>query len=134
MSYLLDTHVWLWMVKDPSRIPEPLLNKLRTATTLHLSVACIWEIAIKHALGKLPLPSDPERFCSEHMRRSGVRSLPLQASHALRAAALPRHHNDPFDRLLVAQAQIENLPLVSTDSIMKTYDVELVDLADPTPT
>ncbi|HSH61464.1 MAG TPA: type II toxin-antitoxin system VapC family toxin [Acidimicrobiales bacterium] len=91
-----------------------------------LSAASSWEIAVKFALGKLFLPESPETYVPDRMRTSGVTALAVQHSHALRVADLEHHHRDPFDRLLVAQAQIEDLVLMTADPVFGAYDVETV--------
>jgi len=93
---------------------------------LLLSSASAWEIAIKTSLGKLPLPESPEVFIPRHMRINQFRPLPISVDHALAVSALPHHHRDPFDRLLVAQAQMENIPLLSADPILRSYAVQLL--------
>jgi len=80
----------------------------------------------KYALGKLPLPSPPAQYVPDRMQSSGVDALPVRPKHALRVAALPPHHRDPFDRLLVAQAQIERLPLLTADTQLSQYELELL--------
>ena len=105
MSYLLDTHVWLWMLTDPARIRPDLLSELHDGRTrLLLSAASSWEIAIKWGIGRLPLPGPPATYIPTRMQRSGVEGLPVEHAHALRVATLPNLHRDPFDRLLIAQA------------------------------
>ncbi len=89
-----------------------------------LSAASSWEIAIKFALGKLALPESPETYVPDRMRSSGVTALAVEHTHALRVAELERHHRDPFDRLLVAQAQIENLTIMTSDTVFARYDVQ----------
>jgi len=98
-----------------------------TRNTLLLSAASSWEISIKYALGRLSLPEPPEALVPDRMRRTGVDALPVQHSHALRVASLPKHHDDPFDRLLVAQAQLESLPILTSDRIFNRYAVEVID-------
>ena len=93
---------------------------------LFLSAASSWEIAIKHALGKLPLPMPPMEYVLSRMETSGTASLPVQHSHALQAGSLPRHHADPFDRLLIAQAQLENLHILTADGQFEAYEVALL--------
>lgn len=93
---------------------------------LYLSAASSWEIAIKYALGKLPLPLPPMEYVPTRMETSGTMPLPIQHRHALRAGSLPRHHADPFDRLLIAQAQMENLGLLTADRQLETYEVDLL--------
>jgi len=92
---------------------------------LLLSAASSWEIAIKSAIGRLALPVPPEDYVPDRMRSSGVVGLPIEHSHALRVASLPLHHRDPFDRLLIAQAQIEKLSLLSADRQLDRYEVEI---------
>jgi PIN domain nuclease of toxin-antitoxin system len=93
---------------------------------IFLSAASSWEIAIKHALGKLPLPVPPMEYVLSRMETSGTSPLPVQHSHALHAGSLPRHHADPFDRLLIAQAQLENLQLLTADRQFEAYEVNLL--------
>jgi PIN domain nuclease of toxin-antitoxin system len=93
---------------------------------LLLSAASAWEIAIKSSLGKLPLPEPPEVFIPRHMVINQVRPLPISVEHALAVASLPPHHRDPFDRLLVAQAKTENIPLLSADAILKPYSIQVL--------
>jgi len=92
---------------------------------LLLSAASSWEIAIKTALGKLSLPTPPPEYVPDRMRSSGVVGLPIEHSHALRVFSLPLHHRDPFDRLLIAQTQLEKLTLLTADKQLGQYDVQL---------
>jgi PIN domain nuclease of toxin-antitoxin system len=93
---------------------------------LFLSAASSWEIAIKYALGKLPLPLPPVEYVLSRMETSGTSPLPVQHSHALYAGSLPLHHADPFDRLLIAQAQLENLKILTADGQFEAYEVDLL--------
>jgi PIN domain nuclease of toxin-antitoxin system len=127
LTYLLDTHVWLWMLGDPGRIRSDLEAELRDGKTrLLLSAASSWEIAIKWAVGRLSLPEPPATYVPSRMQRTNVEPLAVTHSHALQVATLARNHRDPFDRLLVAQAQIEGVPLVTVDRAFDAYDVETV--------
>ena len=113
--------------------PERLSKRTRTLVAssdneLFLSAASAWEIAIKHALGKLRLPEPPEEYIPSLMNRTGVTPLPILHRHALRVAALPAHHGDPFDRLLIAQAQLEQLPVLTADRAFQLYDVETINV------
>ncbi len=127
MKLLIDTQCWLWMVGDPDRLSR----RARAIVSsdeheLFLSSASSWEIAIKHGLGKLTLPAPPVEFVPTRMQITRVLPLVVTHAHALRVAELPRHHRDPFDRLLVAQAQIESLSLLTADRQLRPYDVSIV--------
>ncbi|GIW41451.1 MAG: twitching motility protein PilT [Candidatus Binatia bacterium] len=124
VRYLIDTHCWLWLLTSPERLPAGLLSHLEDPRNeLLLSAASSWEIAIKYMLGKLQLPEPPHAYVPGRMEATGTRGLPVTHAHALRVADLPRHHRDPFDRLLVAQAQLEHLVLVTADRQFRQYDV-----------
>lgn len=125
MRVLLDTHVWLWMWGEPER----LRNEARTivedpGTELHVSAVSAWEIATKASAGRLRLPTSAKDWLSDPRHRRDVRELPISFAHAIRAATLPPHHRDPFDRMLVAQAQAEGLALMSADRQLLGYEVE----------
>jgi PIN domain nuclease of toxin-antitoxin system len=127
MRVLLDTHVWLWMWGEPER----LRNEARTivedpATELNVSAVSAWEIATKHAAGRLTLPTSPQEWLTDPRHRRDVIELPISFAHAIRAGTLPSHHRDPFDRMLVAQAQIEGLVLISADQKIASYEVEAI--------
>jgi len=122
---LLDTHVWLWLFSAPRQVPQSVHDALGTST-LHWSAACVWEIANKHASGKLVLPGEPRAFVRTRSQSAGARPLDITSEHALHANVLPPHHRDPFDRLLVAQAQVEGLTLVTGDPKLSAYDVEIL--------
>jgi PIN domain nuclease of toxin-antitoxin system len=125
-QFLLDTHVWLWMNGEPRRLSSETRELLADpATELYLSAASAWEIAIKAALGKLQLPMPAARYVAERTAANRLRSLPITAGHALTAGALPPHHRDPFDRLLLGQAIVEELPLLTADRQMGAYDAPL---------
>jgi PIN domain nuclease of toxin-antitoxin system len=127
MRLLLDTQVWLWMHLQPDRLrPEVREQFVDPDSSLLLSAASSWEISIKYALGKLPLPEAPAHYVPARMRRDGVDGLPVTHAHALHVATLPRHHGDPFDRLLVAQSQLEDVPLVTADRRIERYDVAVL--------
>lgn len=124
---LLDTHCWLWLQTEPGRIAAGVLERLADPRVeLLLSVASAWEIAIKHALGKLPLPEPPQSYVPRRLRDSDVAELPIEAAHALQVSSLPLHHQDPFDRLLVAQAQQVGATLVTVDRRLEPYDVPIL--------
>lgn len=127
MKLLLDTQCWLWWFAQPERLNEEAIAQIADETNaLWLSVASIWEIGIKVAIGKLPLPEPIDSYIPSRMALLNIRSLEITASQALQAAMLPLHHRDPFDRMLVAQAQIEDMMLVSADPMFRLYDVSLL--------
>lgn len=127
MKILLDTQVFLWLQAEPEKLSSRTLALLADpANALHLSAASAWEIAIKFALGKLPLPSAPHQYVPSRMATSGLLPLPVAQAHALRAGALPPHHRDPFDRVLVAQAQLEKMALLTADVQLEAYDVRIL--------
>jgi PIN domain nuclease of toxin-antitoxin system len=127
VTVLVDTHVWLWMLTDPDRLPPPARAAVDDlGAEVLLSAASAWEIAIKFHLGRLPLPEPPCTYVPSRLEASGCTALPIDHSHALRTGALPDHHRDPFDRLLVAQAQVLGVPLVTADRAITPYDVDIV--------
>ena len=118
---LLDTHVVLWWLTDEARLREEARQAIAAGRNEVLVGAVTgWEIAIKRALGKLRAPEDMEAVVED----AGFAPLPLLFRHAERAGSLPMHHRDPFDRMLVAQAQIEGLVLVTRDERLSRYEVE----------
>jgi PIN domain nuclease of toxin-antitoxin system len=127
VKYLLDTNVWLWTVWDPERIAPPVRVVVGDVfNEVFLSAATSWEIAIKAASGKLKLPEAPDTYVPRRMGEQGFRPLPVSHLHALAVFALPSHHRDPFDRLLVAQAKAENLVLVTADRVLQKYPVQVL--------
>ena len=127
MKLIVDTQVWLWTLVDDARLGRD-ARKILSARKNEplLSAASAWEIAIKFRLGKLPLPADPEAFVPSRLLRDRIGSLPVDVRHALRVASLPALHRDPFDRLLVAQGQIEDLPILTADPWIGRYDVAVI--------
>lgn len=127
LKFLLDTHCWVWLKNDWSRIPSPVRRRiLRDPTDLVLSAISVIEITIKHSAGRLKIDGGPDRLVA-HLKADGVSFLGVTVGHALRMASLPQHHQDPFDRLLVAQAQVEGLTIVTADANILAYDVEVID-------
>jgi PIN domain nuclease of toxin-antitoxin system len=124
VSLLLDTHVFLWWIGEPSRLPGEVTAAIADPGTLvYVSAASAWEISIKRALGRLDLRDEEFRH---GMQESGFTELPVTAAHGLAAGALPQHHRDPFDRMLVAQAAIEGMRLVTHERAMARYGAEVV--------
>lgn len=127
MRLLLDTSTWLWMLAASDRLgPRARATLLDSDNELLLSAVSSWEIAIKYELGKLPLPEPPNVYVPARITATGVTPLRVEHSHALTVSALPRHHRDPFDRLLIAQAVLEKVPIVTSDSAFDPYDVTVL--------
>jgi PIN domain nuclease of toxin-antitoxin system len=122
---LLDTHSFLWFIMGNERLPAKVREAIaNTDNENYLSMASVWEMAIKTSLGKLILEKPFESLIPEQIRASNIRLLDIKLDHAARVAALPFHHRDPFDRLIVAQALSENIPLASGDDILDKYDIQ----------
>jgi PIN domain nuclease of toxin-antitoxin system len=127
MKYLLDTHTFLWWITDSELLSDLARNVIREGrNSLLLSAASGWEIAIKVGIGRLDLSDAPEKMIPEQMSLNDIQGLPIHMSHVLHVHSLPRHHRDPFDRLLVAQCQLEQLPIITSDPQISSYDVEIV--------
>lgn len=122
MNLLLDTHVLIWW-DEGRRLSAAARRAIADADDVYVSAASAWEVAIKTALGRLR----PSRTVEQAVSDSGFRELPVSFRHAARVATLPRHHGDPFDRLLVAQAEEEGLVLVSRDPAFRPYELKLVE-------
>ena len=122
MSLLLDTHVVLWWLTDDPTLSDDVKTMLDHEPDIYVSPATIWEVTIKQAIGKLQAPTD----LPAQIRDSGFRELPIMARHAIAAGRLPPVHRDPFDRMLVAQAQCEALTLVTRDAEIQKYDVSVL--------
>ena len=127
MKVLIDTHVFLWWItNDPRLSPRAREIIADSANVVFLSAASGWEIAIKAKLGRLRLPDEPERFILKQLELNAIEVLPVQMSHALHVYALPYHHRDPFDRLLIAQARLEKVPILTADPQISRYEVEVI--------
>ena len=127
MKLLLDSSVFLWLNNRQRTLPEATLELLEDPENDRLlSVASCWELAIKHASGKLNLPASPDVWFPARIDALATDLLPIKAEHVYLAAALPFHHRDPFDRLLVAQSIIEKMPIVTADIRLAAYGVEIL--------
>ena len=127
MRALLDTHAFLWWISGDDRLSDRASQAIADGRNeIFVSAASIWEIAVKARLGRLSIPGDPGQFIGGQVVENAFRGLPIVAGHALRLWELPDHHRDPFDRMLVAQAQVEGLALISSDTHVARYDVEVV--------
>jgi len=126
MKLLLDTHTFLWWITDSPQISATARELIRDGrNVLYWSAASSWEVSIKYSLGRLSLPDVPERFLPFELAKNRVECLPIIDDHAFQAGQLPHHHRDPFDRMLIAQAQVESLVLVSDDRQLTLYDVKI---------
>ncbi len=127
MRYLLDTMVWLWSVGPTEKIGNAGLEILRNGREeIYLSAASSWEIAIKAKLGKFKLPEAPGPYVRTRMAAQRVLALAVTQNHSLAVYDLPLHHNDPFDRLIIAQALDEGMVILTADRAFRKYPVEIV--------
>jgi len=128
MNLLLDTHVALWAITDSPKLPQKARDLIQAPkTTVWVSAASIWEIAIKCGLGRGDMPvsgQDAVRYFQE----SGYRFLPIDVEHALAVESLPAHHQDPFDRILVAQALVEPMRLMNHDPLVARYSDTVIEV------
>jgi PIN domain nuclease of toxin-antitoxin system len=117
-GYLLDTHALLWWLGDPSRLSEQARETIaNTSMPVFMSVAAAWEITIKQASGRIHAPDDLPQVLAD----SDIHPLPITLPHVLAIGSLPMHHHDPFDRIMIAQAQVESLTLVTRDRLIEQY-------------
>lgn len=126
MKYLLDTAIFLWSLDAHEKLNKDAQRVLESGQEVFLSAASSWEIVIKAGIGKLNLPKAPSQLIPEAMTRFAVQGLPILHSHSLALEELPNHHKDPFDRILVAQARIEGMALLTADSMCAKYPIEIV--------
>jgi len=127
MNILLDTHTFLWFIDDNPRLSESARVVIESEDSQpFISAASLWEIAIKISLGKLQLKQAYDAFIPQQLALNGIGVLSLSLEHLSTVAVLPFHHRDPFDRLLVAQAKIENMPLVSADPAFDLYEIKRI--------
>jgi PIN domain nuclease of toxin-antitoxin system len=125
VNFLLDTQILLWLFLRSDRLKKSVRAQLADpANVVYASAVSTWEIAIKAELGKLELPGTPATYLPERIGRSGIRELPITSKHTYGVFDLPPHHRDPFDRLLIVQAQIESLTVVTTDRIFRRYNIK----------
>jgi PIN domain nuclease of toxin-antitoxin system len=124
MTILLDTHTFLWFINDSPDLSSNVADFLESDVDLLLSIASLWEIAIKVNLKKLTLPDDYERFIPQQLTVNNIEVLPITLEHLTLVSKLPLHHRDPFDRLLIAQAIAEDIQIVSADAKFDNYGVK----------
>ncbi|MEA5552628.1 type II toxin-antitoxin system VapC family toxin [Anabaena cylindrica UHCC 0172] len=127
MRALLDTHTFIWWVIDDNRLSSIAKNIITDpGNILFLSAASAWEIVIKVRLGKLNLPEPPEIYIPSRLTINRFESLPIQMTHALQVVNLPALHQDPFDRILIAQSQVEKMPIITIDNKISQYLVDVI--------
>ena len=127
MKVLLDTHVFIWWDGNPTRLsPQVLALCQNRDNTLMLSITSIWEMQIKLQLGKLTITMPLAELIESQQQTNHLEILPITLAHVLALQNLPLHHKDPFDRLLIAQAGIEEAVLISSDAVFAKYDVRLL--------
>lgn len=127
MKLLLDTCTFLWWIAEPDRLsPRARLAIQDPDHEVLLSAASVWECALKHRNGKLPLPGDPARYLPEQRRLHGIGALPIDEDAIAQIGKLPDHHRDPFDRILVCQAIVGGMSLVSPDEWLARYPVPIL--------
>jgi PIN domain nuclease of toxin-antitoxin system len=130
MRVLIDTHIFLWFYLEPYRIKQNARKFLAdtAGNEIFVSHVSAWEISIKYGVGKLMIPDVPEIWFPDRITRAGFLHLPISLQHTLRVHNLPPHHKDPFDRLLISQANAENLTIVTEDPNFTKYQVKTSDL------
>ena len=123
MNFLLDTHTLLWFLNNDAQLPKTARQIIESDSIIWVSVASIWEIAIKNGLGKLQLPLPFEQIFPAQLALNSIEILPIEIAHLSALQQLPLHHRDPFDRLLIAQAKAQNWPLLSADAAFDAYEI-----------
>jgi PIN domain nuclease of toxin-antitoxin system len=127
MNILLDTHAFLWWVMDDSQLSNTAKAMIADPTnTIYFSVISAWEIIIKEGTGKLSFPEPSKTYIPSRLASNRFMTLTVEMQHILQVASLPDHHRDPFDRLLIAQSQIENIPLLTVDPLVSQYPVNVI--------
>jgi len=127
MKLLLDTHAFLWYITEDTRLSESVANMLRLkANEVFLSVVSVWEILVKHQLGKLALPAPPDEYITDRREKHQIASLSLEEASLCHLLRLPMHHRDPFDRMLICQALHHDLDIVTVDREFSQYPVRIV--------
>ena len=126
MRLLLDTHIWIWAITEPERLPSITKDAIEEAQEVYLSVASVWEMSIKASLSKLQFEEPLDTFLPAQVLAHGMRILPISLAQALGVLSLPWHHKDPFDRLLISVAQTEQLTLVTADPLLRPYEASLL--------
>ncbi|WP_414551616.1 type II toxin-antitoxin system VapC family toxin [Anabaena sp. CCY 0017] len=123
MRQILDTHILIWFVSGDPRISASMRSQIENNDNL-VSIASVWEMAIKHSIGKLNFQPTFNEFIEQQIIMNGIELLPIRIDHIAVISSLPLHHRDPFDRLLIAQSIVENIPILSADQIFDAYPIQ----------
>ena len=127
MNYLLDTHTFLWLISEPEKLSPKAKDIIKKPdNALFLSSASGWEVVIKTQIGKLFLPEQPDIYIPKQMELNSIELLAITMKHALNIFNLPYIHKDPFDRILISQSIIENIPIITSDTLITKYNVNIV--------
>ena len=126
MKVLIDTHILLWFINNDPKLSPKTKVLLQSDIDIAVSIASLWEIVIKLSIGKLTLPGSIEELFPLQLTLNQIDLLPIEVRHLQALSKLPFHHRDPFDRLIIAQALVENIGFVSVDQVFETYGVKLL--------
>ena len=127
MKSILDTHTFIWWITNDPRMTDKVRKIIADSSNeLFLSVASCWEMVIKMQTGKLKLTDDPGSFIPDQMYLNGIQGLAIQISHVLHTHKLPLYHRDPFDRIIISQSYVEQIPVITNDPLFEKYDVKVV--------
>lgn len=127
MKILLDTHIFLWFISEDNRLSTDVRDAIRNLDNeVYLSVVSVWEVIVKHQLGKLPLPESPEIYLPKQRDRHQIASLNLDEGSVAQLVKLPSLHRDPFDRMLISQALQHGLTLATVDAAIRAYSVSVI--------
>ncbi len=126
MNFIIDTHAVIWFITEDKELPQHVKSIIEDEeNTCYVSIASLWEMGIKYALGRLELKPDL-KMIFELIDKSGISILSITSAHVLMGTSLEFHHRDPFDRLIIAQAKHEGLKVISKDGVFKNYDINLI--------
>ncbi len=127
MRFMLDTHVFLWMISALEKLSQTAKDIIQNPdNTLFISAISGWEIVIKHKLGKLELPDNAGKYLLEQMRMNGIKDIPVLMEHSLKVLDLPDIHKDPFDRMIISQSSVEQIPVISGDQSIAQYNINVI--------
>lgn len=127
MNYLIDTQVFIWLNADPGRLTSRFMQLSQSGQNhFYLSMASVWEMQIKQQLGKLTLPTSVYKLVQQNQKMSDMELMPIELTHIDRLNQLPDTHKDPFDRLIIAQALCQSMPVISADQVFQHYPIQVV--------